>query len=436
MSWQEDYKKKVCTIPEALSLIRSGDKIITQFGVAVPCALIEGLYDLRDRVTNVEVNFGITKRIFKVFGKECNGSINVRSSFLYPGEREAIAAGSRMGILPIDLSDTYRERVRYTKPDVALVSVAPPDENGYFSLGLHDVDIHVMKDNVRTIIVQVNKNIPYVYGENRYLHVNNVDAIVECDELLQEIPVPEEKPLDKVIASYIIPLIHDGATLQFGVGGPGMVVGKNLKHLKDLGIHTEMFCDTMVDLIKCGAVNNSKKKLLPGKTVFGLCQGKKATYDFLDHNKDVEMRSTSWVNDPSNIGINDNVVSINSAMCVDLTGQVCAESIGLRQYSGTGGHCDFVRGAHLSEGGQSFIAFYSTYNKKDGTIGSKIDLTLPLGSVVTTRRNDVHYIVTEYGIADLKYKTIEQRAKALIAVAHPDFRDKLMYEAKKAGLIY
>ena len=144
MSWQEDYRKKICTIPEALGLIRSGDKIITQFGVAVPCALIEGLYDIRDKVTNVEVNFGITKRVFKVFGKECNGSINVRSSFLYPGEREAIAAGSHMGILPIDLSDTYRERVRYTKPDVALVSVAPPDENGYFSLGLHDVDIHVI----------------------------------------------------------------------------------------------------------------------------------------------------------------------------------------------------------------------------------------------------------------------------------------------------
>ena len=435
MSWRTDYEKKKCTIPEALSLIRSGDKVITQFGVAVPCALIEGLYDIRDRVTDVEVNFGITKRVFKVFGKDCNGKINVRSSFLYPGERAAIASGSHMGILPIDLSDTYRERYRYTKPDAALVSVAPPDENGYFSLGLHDVDIHQMKDKVRTIIVQVNENIPYIYGENRYLHVSDVDAIVECTEPLQEIPVPEEKPLDKVIASHIIPLIHDGATLQFGVGGPGMVVGKNLKHLKDLGIHTEMFCDTMVELIKCGAVNNSKKKLLPGKTVFGLCQGKTETYDFLDHNRDVEMRSTSWVNDPVNIAVNDNVVSINSAIAVDLTGQVCAESIGTRQYSGTGGHCDFVRGAHLSEGGQSFIAFYSTYNKKDGTVGSKIDLTLPLGSVVTTRRNEVHYIVTEYGVADLQYKTLEERARALIEIAHPDFRDKLRYDAKQAGLI-
>ena len=215
-----------------------------------------------------------------------------------------------------------------------------------------------------------------------------------------------------------------------------MVVGKNLKHLKDLGIHTEMFCDTMVELIKCGAVNNSKKKVLPGKTVFGLCQGKKITYDFLDHNTEVEMRSTSWVNNPYIIGRNDNVVSINSALAVDLTGQVCAESIGLRQYSGAGGHCDFVRGARASNGGQSFIAFYSTYNKKDGTVGSKIDLTLPLGSVVTTRRNDVHCIVTEYGVADLRYKSIEERAKALISIAHPDFRDELTFGAKKAGLIY
>lgn len=436
MDWREIYSAKLKTIPEALELIRSNDRIITQFGVAIPCALIEGLYDIRDRVENVEVNLGITKREFKVFSKECNGHINIRSSFLYPGERAAIAAGSKMAYLPIDLNDTFYDRRDRIKADVALLSVTPPDENGYFSLGLHDADMHILKDSVRTIIVQVNENIPYIYGENRYLHVSDVTAIAEYSEPLQELPVMEAKPMDEAIAEHIIPRIHDGATLQFGVGGPGMVVGKNLKHLKDLGIHTEMFCDTMVELIKCGAVNNSRKKVLPGKSVFGLCQGKKETYDFLDHNPDVEMSSTSWVNNPYVIGGNDNVVSINSAIAVDLTGQVCAESIGLRQYSGAGGHCDFVRGARISNGGQSFIAFFSTYRKKDGTVGSKIDLTLPLGSVVTTRRNDVHCIVTEYGIADLRYKSIEERARALIAIAHPDFRDELRFGAKKAGLIY
>ena len=436
MSWENAYKSKCCSIPEALSLIRSNDRIITQFGVAIPSALVEGLYDIRDRVENVELNLGITKRVFKVFSPECNGKINIRSSFLYPGERAAIKEGSKLAILPIDLYDTYRDRKENICADVALLSVAPPDENGYFSLGLHDADVPELKDRIRTIIVQVNKNIPYIYGKDRYLHVDDVTAIVECTEELQELPVGEAKPLDEVIAGHIIPRIHDGATLQFGVGGPGMVVGRNLTHLHDLGIHTEMFCDTMVDLIKCGAVNNSKKKLLPGKTVFGLCQGKRSTYEFLDHNETVEMRSASWVNNPYNIGTNDNVVSINSAIAVDLTGQVCAESIGVRHYSGAGGHCDFVRGARISEGGQSFIAFYSTYNKHDGTVGSKIDLTLPLGSVVTTRRNDVDSIVTEYGIAQMKFRTIEERAKALIAIAHPDFRDKLYFDAKKAGLIY
>lgn len=435
MSWTDLYRSKLRSIPEALELIQSGDVILTQNGVAMPCALIEALYDIKDRVENVEINLGVTKRDFRIFGQECNGKINVRTNFLYPGERNAILAGSKMRVLLIDLHDTYADKRDFMGANVALAGVSPPDENGYFSLGLHGGDIAALKDTFDRIIVQVNENVPFVYGEGNLLHVNDVTAIVECSELLQELPVKDSTPLDEQIASHIIDRIPDGATLQFGVGGPGMVVGKNLKHKKDLGIHTEMFCDTMVDLLKCGAANNSKKKLLPGISVFGFCQGKKETYDYIHKNKDFECRSFSWVNDPYIIGQNDNVVSINSALAVDLTGQVCAESKGLMQYSGTGGHCDFVRGARISKGGQSFITFYSTYKKKDGTKGSKIDITLPLGSAVTTRRNDVHYIVTEYGIADLRYRSIEERAKAMIAIAHPDFRDELTFQAKKFGLI-
>ena len=436
MGWKEEYRSKLMSISEALSLIRSDDVILTQNGVAMPCALIEGLYDLRGHVENIELNLGVTKRDFRVFGKESNGSINIRTNFLYPGERNAILQGSRMGVLLIDLHDTFADKRDHMCPNVALAGVVGPDENGYFSMGLHGGDIPALKDRFDRIIVQVNNNSPYVYGEGNLLHVDDVDAIVEYDEPLQELPVKTANELDEKIASFIIDRIPDGATIQFGVGGPGMVVGKNLTHKHDLGIHTEMFCDTMVDLLKCGAANNSKKKLLPGISVFGFCQGKQSTYDFIDHNKDFECRSFSWVNDPYIIGQNDNVVSINSALAVDLTGQVCAESIGLRQYSGTGGHCDFVRGARISRGGQSFITFYSTFTKKDGTVGSKIDLTLPLGSAVTTRRNDVHYIVTEYGIADLRYATIEQRVESMISIAHPDFRDELRFQAKKSGLLY
>lgn len=436
MNWNKDYISKTRSLQEALNLIESGDVILTQNGVAMPCALIEGLYDIRDRVNDVEINLGVTKRNFRIFNKECNGKINVRTNFLYPGERAAISDGSKMQILLIDLHDTFEDKRDNMRANVAFAGVSGPDENGYFSMGLHGGDIPALKDSFEKIIVQVNNNSPFVYGEGNLLHVSDVTAIVEYSEPLQQLPVSESNPLDEKIASYIVDRIPDGATLQFGVGGPGMAIGRNLKHKKDLGIHTEMFCDTMVDLLKCGAANNSKKKILPGISVFGFCQGEQATYDYINKNKLFECRSFSWVNDPFIIGQNDNVISINSAIAVDLTGQVCAESIGLKQYSGTGGHCDFVRGARISRGGQSFIAFYSTFKDKSGSVRSKIDLTLPLGSAVTTRRNDVHCIVTEYGIADLRYSSIEERAKKMINIAHPDFRDELTYKAKKFGLIY
>jgi 4-hydroxybutyrate CoA-transferase len=436
LSWKETYQSKLKTMTEAVSLIESNDVIITQNGVSMPYALIDAMYDIRDRVENVQLNLGATKKAFKVFNKECNGKINIRTNCLYPGEREAIKQGSHLGILLLDLHDTYADKLEVMRPNVAIAGVTPPDANGYFSLGLHSGDIPQMKGLFDKIIVQVNKHLPYVNGKDHFLHVDDVTAIVEHDDPLQQIPTKEPNALDEIIAGYIVERIPDGATLQFGIGGPGMVVGRNLKHKHDLGIHTELLSDTMVDLIRCGAVNNSKKHVCRGKTVFGFAQGNQDTYDFIDHNPDFECRSYSWVNDPYIIGQNDNVVSVNAALAMDLTGQVCAESKGLQHYSGTGGHCDFVRGAHISKGGQSFIAFYSTYKKKDGTPGSKIDITLPLGSAVSTRRNDVHYVVTEYGIVNLRYRTIEERVKAMISIAHPDFRDQLTFQAKKEGLLY
>ena len=241
MGWKEEYRSKLMSISEALSLIRSDDVILTQNGVAMPCALIEGLYDLRGHVENIELNLGVTKRDFRVFGKESNGSINIRTNFLYPGERNAILQGSRMGVLLIDLHDTFADKRDHMCPNVALAGVVGPDENGYFSMGLHGGDIPALKDRFDRIIVQVNNNSPYVYGEGNLLHVDDVDAIVEYDEPLQELPVKTANELDEKIASFIIDRIPDGATIQFGVGGPGMVVGKNLTHPTTMTISNTVF---------------------------------------------------------------------------------------------------------------------------------------------------------------------------------------------------
>ena len=237
------------------------------------------------------------------------------------------------------------------------------------------------------------------------------------------------------IAGHIVERVPDGATIQLGIGGVASAIGGFLKEKRDLGIHTEMFVNALVDLLKCGAANNSKKTLLPGKTVLGFSLGSQEMYDFMDHNPDIEARPFEFVNDPRVIAQNDNMISINGAMQVDLMGQVCAESIGPRQFSGTGGQADFVRGANWSRGGMSFLALPSTLTTKSGEVKSKISAVLPLGSVVTTPRADVQYVVTEYGVADLRNEPLDVRAKRLIAIAHPDFRDKLTYEAKQAGML-
>lgn len=269
------------------------------------------------------------------------------------------------------------------------------------------------------------------------LHVDELTALIEKDVPM---PVEQNRPpteKDKTVAGYIVERVQDGACLQIGAGGIPTAVGIYLKEKKHLGIHTEMFAETMVDLIQCGAVDNSQKKLIPGKSVFvfsGLTE--KHRWMFKNHPELMETRSFEWINNPYVIGQNDNVVSINACLAVDLTGQVCSESIGTRQYTGVGGQLDFVRGAQMSKGGQSFITMFSTYTDKEGKIRSKIDLTLPLGAAVSTPRTDVQYIVTEYGVADLQGQTIESRAKRLIAIAHPDFRDELTFKAKKAGWIY
>ena len=286
-----------------------------------------------------------------------------------------------------------------------------------------------------TVIIQANRNMPFVLGENCTVPVERVSCLVACDEALPEMRLPPPTEEQRRIAGHIAERVPDGACVQFGIGGVSAAIGEALMCRKDLGCHSEMFTDPLMALMKAGVINNSRKSFCPGKTVFTNALGSSELYAFMDRNPALEAHPCAWLNDPRNIAKNNDMISVNGALCVDLTGQVCAESIGFRQFSGTGGQLDYVRGARWSNGGKSFLTLPSVFTDKTGERCSTIGLTLPAGSIVTTPRADVHYIVTEYGAADLQDEPVDVRAKRLIEIAHPDYRDQLLFEAKSAGYI-
>lgn len=435
MAWREDYSEKIITAKEAAKKIKSGDVIITSMVTGIPYALLDSLYDEINRLENVRIDMGFGVRAMRLFLPASKGRVNVRSLFLGPIEREFIKRGSDIEIQLIHLSNTTEDRYITHAANVVMMAGSPPDKEGYISLGLSPIDCTMINKNIN-VIVQINENVPYIKGKGTMLHISDVDYLVDLTEELYTVPAVPPTDVDSKIAEHIVDRIPNGACIQLGIGGIASAVGSFLNTKKDLGIHTEMFVESMVDLIECGAVNNSKKTLCKGICVIGFALGSKRMYDFLNNNPLVETRTFEWINNPYVIAQNDNAVSINSALEIDLTGQVCAESIGLRQYSGTGGQLDYVRGATASKGGMSFMAMPSVRIDREGKMHSKINLTLPIGAAVTTPRADVQYIVTEYGIANLRFETIENRAKRMISIAHPDFRDQLVFDAKKAGLIF
>jgi len=341
----------------------------------------------------------------------------------------------RAEYLPCFFSEqpNYVERYFSPKgaPDVACVQVSPPDESGFCSLGV-SVDLaRRAVDCSKLIIAEVNEQMPRVHGDS-FIHISKLSYIVENNSPLPEIKVPEGDGISNKIGKYIEKFIENGSTLQLGIGSIPDAVLKTLKHKKDLGIHSEMISDGVVDLVKLGVINCHKKSYLPGKIVVTFLIGTKKLYDFVDDNPMIMIAPVSFTNNPNVIAKNDKLISINSALQVDLVGQVASEAIDYMQISGVGGQVDFVRGANLAKEGKSIIAFPST--AKDGTI-SRIVCGLNAGTFVTTSRNDVDYIVTEYGVAQLKNKTVKERAKLLIKIAHPKFRENLEKEAKKLNLI-
>lgn len=405
----------------AVKHIKSGDNIFIHSAAAAPQRLIQKLYERRNELRNVTIYQIHTEGAAPY--ADAVDSFKVVSLFLGPNIRKS-AQHTQAHFIPVFLSEIPRLFTSGTIPiDVAMISVSPPDEHGYCSLG-PSIDVSLAAAvSAKMVIAQVNKHIPRTHGDG-LIHVGKIDYLVKCNEPIPEIAATELSETEIAIGNNIAEMVEDGATLQMGIGNIPNAVLASLGNHKDLGIHTEMFSDGVLPLVQKGVITGEKKKNHPGKIISSFVMGSKLVYDFIDDNPLVNMLSSEYVNNARIICKNPKVTAINSAIEVDLTGQVCADSIGHRIYSGVGGQMDFIRGASLSEGGKPIIALPSTTRRGD----SKIVLTLKPGAGVVTTRAHVHYIVTEFGVANLYGKTLEERAKMLIDIAHPNHREQLSKE--------
>lgn len=413
---------------EAVKLIKSHDRVYVQGSTSIPEVLVDAMTARGNELEGVEVYsaFAIGRRDAPYAIPELRDVFIPRSLFIANCIRKAVDRGDAQ-LIPAFLGEVpalFREG--YLPLDVALINVSLPNEEGYCSYGISaDLAVSAVECS-KTVIAQVNKQMPFSYGD-ALIHVSELAACVEVDEPLVEVPsaIPNEQ--EQKIGKYIAELIPDGATLQIGVGGIPNAVLDALRNHKDLGLHTEAMTDGVLPLIRSGVINNSKKKIMPHKSVASLVLGSRALYDYMDKNPDIVIKDVAWTNDPFIIRQNPKVMAINSAIEVDLTGQICADSIGTRLFSGVGGQHDFMYGGALSEGGKTFIAMTATSGKGH----SKIKSVLTEGAGVVTTRSQAQYIVTEYGAAFLKGKDLAQRARALINIAAPEFREELEKAACK-----
>ena len=431
MNWEAIYRRKVVEADVAMSCVESGNSIYVGGGAGAPSVLVDALCGRASELRDVQLIHILTFIDAPYVDPKYEGSFRSNSLFIGHNVRKAVQEG-RADFTPIFLSEIPGLFQKKILPiDVAIVALSPPDEHGFCSFGVEVGTTKPAAESARYIIAEVNRQMPRTLGDS-FIHVSRLSHVVEVDHPLPLTVQGGNTPENMLIGQHIAEMIPDGATLQMGIGGLPDAVLKNLTNHKDLGIHTELFSDGVVGLYEQGVITCSRKTFHPGKMVAGFLFGTEQLYSFVDNNAIVELHPTEYVNDPFNIAKNDNMVAINAALQVDLTGQVCADSIGPVFYSGVGGQLDFIRGAARSKGGLPIIALPSTA-KKD-TI-SRISLMLTEGSGVTTTRNDVHYIVTEYGVAELYGKTIRQRAQALINIAHPKFRDELAFAGKKIGYL-
>lgn len=437
-TYMEEYKSKLVTADEAVKVIKSNTWIDYGTFMGQVVELDKALAKRKDELHNVKI-----RSAARVMGPPAVCMADpTKEHFIYNSGHFTII-DRRLGDYGLDYYipllfrdiESYHQYVEH--PDVAMIAVSPMDKHGFFNFGLNNVYSYATLKIARTVIVEVNPNMPYVYGGHQEcIHISEVDYIVEASWPLLPIPDLPPSDVDKQIAELILPHIEDGSCIQLGIGALPNFLGKIIAEsdLKDLGVHSEMLCDSFVDMYESGRITGRCKNIDKGKMVFTFALGSQKLYDFIDHNPVVASYPVKYTNTPHIIAQNDKVVSINNALEVDLFGQVAAESSGTRHISGTGGQVDFIEGAALSRGGKAFIALHSTYTDKNGELKSRIRPTLEPGTIVTTTRSTVMYLVTEYGVTCLRGMSTWERAEALINLAHPKFREDLIREAQRMNI--
>jgi 4-hydroxybutyrate CoA-transferase len=423
-NWHEIYKDKVVSAQEAVSHIKSGNRVVVGHACGSPEVLLKALMSNKDACRNVELVHMVSMGASEYCMPEMEKHFVHNSLFAGATSRKAIHDG-RAVFTVSHFSQIPRLFIEGILPvDVTLCMVSQPDEHGFCSFGVSVDYTKPAAESSKLVIAEVTPNMPRTLGD-AFIHVSDIDYIVECDSRPVILQPPRLTENDKKIGGNIAELIRDGDTLQLGIGSVPDAILEFLKHKKDLGIHTEMFSDGVVDLVEAGVITCARKNFQPGKMVATFFMGTEKLYRFVHNNPMVQMFPVNITNNPAIIAQNDNMVSVNSTLQMDLTGQAASESIGYKQFSATGGQADFVRGTSWSKGGRSILAFHSTAS--GGRI-SRIVSHLDEGAVVTTTRSDIHYVVTECGIADLRGKSVPERARALIQIAHPDFRSDLKKE--------
>lgn len=426
MTWKTWYKEHLFTPAQAVQQIKSGQRVVVAHACGEPSIILDALVANAAQYENVEIIHMVAMGKAAYCQPQYDKNFH-HNAFFLGGSTRAAAAEGRVDFTPVYFSEIPSLLREDLRPNVTLLQCSPPDAHGYVSLGVSVDYTKPAAEASDLVIAQVNQNMPRTLGDS-FLHVTQIGCLVEADTPVIELAPPKIGDVERAIGENVASLVRDGDTLQLGIGAIPDAVLLFLKEKNDLGIHTEMFSDGVVELVEAGVITNKAKTLHRGQSVATFLMGTRRLYDYVSDNPAVAMYPVDYVNDPYVIGQNDNLVSINSCVQVDIMGQVVSTSAGLRQISGVGGQVDFVRGANLSKGGRAIMAMPSTTGK--GKI-SKIVPFLDQGSAVTTTRNEVNYVITEYGIAKLKGKSLRQRAEALIRIAHPDFRDELTAEFRR-----
>jgi acyl-CoA hydrolase len=434
-SWNDQYKSKLVAVDEAVRTIKSNDDVVVAQCASEPQGCMDQFHTMKDQVENVRVFSVLTLKPYEFYvNPEMKGHFELASWFHAPGSREALKKGTgTVTYVPNMLHRAASDRMYAKRPNVFFGTCTPPDAKGYVSLSLGITYEKDVIEAAETVVLEVNENLPRTFGDT-HVHVRDVDYFVEHHQEVPTLPTPEPDETDTAIGNYFAELVEDGGTIQLGIGNIPNAAALALKDKKDLGVHTEMLVDSMVDLYEAGVITNRKKALYKDKFVGTFAFGSKRLYDWLHDNLAVEFQRGKWVNDPAVIRNNSKMVSLNTCLMVDLTGQVASESIGTRQYSGTGGQSDTAVGAQEAYDGKGKSVIACRATKKNGQLSSIVS-TLPEGTAVTLHRSNADYIVTEFGIAPLRGRTVRERTHNLINVAHPDFRADLRKEAEEVGYL-